>query len=209
MDVKDVACPSCEAKTLGLVSRSLTVEHQGKQVEVDGLEGCLCTTCGADPVLMPQIRANQVRIADAKRKAFGLMTGAEIKALRKHFRLSQPAAAETFAGGANAFSKYERGEIIQSVAMDKLMRAALKHHDLVEDWQSGVSRYVATATAPARQVPVNLDRSEPRFTPTSGPLCSVVAESIPLEIVGGVSGEGWLNADCANDDRYALAVGYA
>jgi HTH-type transcriptional regulator/antitoxin MqsA len=38
-----------------------------------------------------------------------------------------------FGGGRNAFSKYERGEVSQSVAMDKLIRVCLKHRDVFQE----------------------------------------------------------------------------
>jgi hypothetical protein len=36
--------------------------------------------------------------------------------------LTQANAAEIFGGGQNAFSKYERGEVVQSLAMDRILR---------------------------------------------------------------------------------------
>ena len=39
-------------------------------------------------------------------------------------KLTQEEAAKVFGGGVNAFSKYERGEVTQSAAMDKLIRVA-------------------------------------------------------------------------------------
>jgi len=56
----------------------------------------------------------------------GLLTAQEIVALRNKLGLTQQDAAKIFGGGTNAFSKYERSEVIQSAAMDKLMRAALE-----------------------------------------------------------------------------------
>ena len=67
---------------------------------------------------------------DAWRKIDGLLTAQEIVALRNKLGLTQQDAAKIFGGGANAFSKYERSEVIQSVAMDKLMRAALDVPDM-------------------------------------------------------------------------------
>ena len=89
---------------------------------VSGLEHYECTTCGADPAFPDQIRRNELIIADAKRRSHGLLTGAEIRELREELGLSQTEAADLFGGGANAFSKYERGEVIQSVPMDRLLR---------------------------------------------------------------------------------------
>jgi len=43
--------------------------------------------------------------------------------------LTQHAASSIFGGGLNAFSKYERGEVIQSKAMDKLIRVSCRYSD--------------------------------------------------------------------------------
>jgi HTH-type transcriptional regulator/antitoxin MqsA len=71
----------------------------------------------------------------------GLLTASEIVELRNKLGLTQQEAAKIFGGGINAFSKYERSEVIQSVAMDKLMRLALNIPDVLI-WlkqQSGLS----------------------------------------------------------------------
>jgi len=86
------------------------------------LEGYCCDTCGADPIFRDQIKRNHLKIADAKRVADGLLVGEEIRRIRMRLKLTQREAAEVFGGGANAFSKYERGDVVQSVAMDRLLR---------------------------------------------------------------------------------------
>jgi len=117
-----VVCPVCEHGSLLAELYSDEVRHNGRLLCVEGLERCRCDACGADPVLTDQIKRNQLRVCDARRRADGYFTGAEIKALRQRVGLSQAEAADLFGGGANAFSKYERGEVIQSLPMDRLMR---------------------------------------------------------------------------------------
>jgi HTH-type transcriptional regulator / antitoxin MqsA len=196
VDVKDITCPSCEAKTLRPVSHSLTVEHQGKEVRVDGLEGCLCTTCGADPVLMPQIRANQIRIADAKRASAGLLSGAQIKSIRDKLRLSQSEAAEIFGGGANAFSKYERGEVVQGASIDKLLRAAREFPRLIDFLKGGTAEIGAISTIGTA------------ITLPTGDLASWTFEAIGAGVSAHYIVEtSWNSVDtnaCANDDHMLL-----
>ena len=116
-------CPNCE--TVGSLVTSVYADdfvHGKSTVHVGGLECYVCSKCGADPVFADQARRNHARITDARRAADGLLTGVEIRALRDRFSLSQQEAATIFGGGANAFSKYERGEVTQSDAMDRLMK---------------------------------------------------------------------------------------
>ncbi|TAN04138.1 MAG: type II toxin-antitoxin system MqsA family antitoxin [Rhodanobacteraceae bacterium] len=120
----ELICSECGSGHLHPATWEGDFRHNGAQVHVTGLECYRCEACGADPVFTDQIRRNQLRIADAKRRADGLLTGAEVCKVRGHLGLSQQQASVLFGGGANAFSKYERGDVLQSVAMDRLLKAA-------------------------------------------------------------------------------------
>lgn len=125
MSDKKLLCPMCEEGHLHSARYAQDFTYRGQTLHMEELEGYECDVCGADPIFEDQIRRNHRRIADAKRSADGLLTGDEIKALRKRFGLSQKQAAALFGGGTNAFSKYERGDVMQSASMDKLMRLTL------------------------------------------------------------------------------------
>ena len=119
-----ITCPVCEEGKLRPSSYDETLSFNGEPLHVKGLQRCLCDHCEADPVLSEQIAHNQVLITDAKRASINRLGSVEIKALRESLGLTQKQASEIFGGGLNAFSKYERGEVIQSEAMDKLLRLA-------------------------------------------------------------------------------------
>jgi HTH-type transcriptional regulator/antitoxin MqsA len=125
-----LVCPVCEQGSLHAEIYSDEFQHNGKPLRVTDLERYRCDRCGADPVLTDQIKRNQLRICDQKRRADGYLTSTEIKAIRERLRLSQSEAAALFGGGPNAFSKYERGEVIQGLSMDRLIRSAA-HFPLV------------------------------------------------------------------------------
>lgn len=133
MNTEHLKCPMCEHGTLAPNTYSDTFQHHGADLIVDGLECYICGECGADPVFEDQIRRNHARVADARRHADGLLTGREILTLRKSLGLSQQDASEVFGGGSNAFSKYERGEVVQSVAMDRLLRLVARYPLLLDD----------------------------------------------------------------------------
>jgi putative zinc finger/helix-turn-helix YgiT family protein len=92
------------------------------RIRVDGLSRFHCTNCGANSMSSEQVRANQLRIADAKRAGDNLLYGEQIRGLREKLGLSQTDAALLFGGGSTGFSKYERGQVVQSVPMDRLLR---------------------------------------------------------------------------------------
>ncbi|MBL0039623.1 MAG: type II toxin-antitoxin system MqsA family antitoxin [Xanthomonadales bacterium] len=129
-----LTCTECGIGTLSASTWEGDFRHGEATVRVTNLECFRCDACGADPVFAHQIRRNQLKIADAKRTADGLLTGAEIRAIRERLDLTQAQASEVFGGGANAFSKYERGDVTQSVAMDRLIKVA--------DFVPGVIEYL-------------------------------------------------------------------
>lgn len=111
----------CETGKLSPITFTDNFTYKDKSIQVDGLHGMLCENCGADPILTEQILLNQEKIADAKRAALGMFTGYEIRQIRERLKLSQKDCSQLLGGGTNAFSKYERGEVIQSDAMDALL----------------------------------------------------------------------------------------
>ena len=119
-------CPSCEEGKLAAAVYSDTFQYNGDPIQVGNLECYRCANCGEATFAPEQIRRNNARVADAKREADGLLTAAEIRQAREILQLSQHDAAIMFGGGQNAFSKYERGEVVQSASMDKLIRVALQ-----------------------------------------------------------------------------------
>ncbi|MCF6262973.1 MAG: type II toxin-antitoxin system MqsA family antitoxin [Xanthomonadales bacterium] len=127
MNNQTLTCPVCEEGRLTESTFADDFKHGKKTLHIDGLECYLCNNCGADPVFPEQIRRNHLSIADSKRVEDDLLTGAKIKEIRNQLGLSQSDAARIFGGGDNAFSKYERGDVIQSKAMDKLLRLTAKH----------------------------------------------------------------------------------
>jgi HTH-type transcriptional regulator/antitoxin MqsA len=134
MNMNNPICADCGAETLQLLTEIEQFDYKGHTLSVE-VEYSACSQCGSETILPDQIKRNDCRTRDAWRKADGLLSGAEIVALRKQLGLTQQEAAQMFGGGTNAFSKYERGEIIQSAAMDKLMRLALEKQPVnVERW---------------------------------------------------------------------------
>ncbi|MCK5198621.1 MAG: type II toxin-antitoxin system MqsA family antitoxin [Spirochaetales bacterium] len=113
-------CPLCESP---LVKESRNVNAVYKDKNFSYLQpGEWCSECGEgflsseDLALSKQERTDQKRIIDHR-----LISG-EIRKFRKSNKLSQKKASELFGGGPKAFSKYERGEVIQNKSLDILMR---------------------------------------------------------------------------------------
>lgn len=126
-------CPICEKGFLEEITYVDDLEIRGKEVRVEGLVLSICSHCSEETMSTAQMRANnklvaQIKFAkvEAARDAQGLLSGEKIRALRETLGVTQQQAAHIFGGGANAFSKYERGETVQSEIMDRLLRISIE-----------------------------------------------------------------------------------
>ena len=82
----------------------------------------LCDTCTSDYAGMAESKLNKRIVMAFRKQVDQLLTGDEIIALRKQYKLTQGQAARLFGGGPVAFSKYENDDVAQSEAMDTLLR---------------------------------------------------------------------------------------
>jgi DNA-binding transcriptional regulator YiaG len=123
-------------------------------------------------VLTDQIKRNQIRYADARRSADGLMSVAEVRRTRDRLGLTQHEAAVLFGGGQNGFSKYERGEVTQSVSMDRLLRVVAAYPMLLEMLRclAGVEAQACSANdyELAGKTTMPSHQARPRFRIVSG-----------------------------------------
>lgn len=115
-------CPACESGRLVARVADRTIRFEGKTLRVENLQYSECPVCGEQVVLPAQAKRNEVAYANAKKADLSLWSCGKIEAFRKEWKMTQSQAAKLFGGGVNAFSKYERGEVIHSKSMDLLMR---------------------------------------------------------------------------------------
>lgn len=116
-------CNKCSSTDVTLTSEVEVNTYKGSEYSVD-IEYSNCDSCHREFLSKSQIIANEAKVREAKKQIDGLLSAENIKAIRKLLNLSQTGASTVFGGGQNAFSKYERSEVTQSQAMDKLLRLA-------------------------------------------------------------------------------------
>ncbi|WP_417760266.1 type II toxin-antitoxin system MqsA family antitoxin [Shewanella sp.] len=133
-------CKVCKGNAVEALTDYENIGYKGSTLRIK-VEYSLCNTCGREFLSKEQIMKNDRILRDAKKVHDGLFSSKEIAHARIKLGLTQEQASVVFGGGRNAFSKYERGEVSQSVAMDKLIKQALKHpivyRDLLES--AGIS----------------------------------------------------------------------
>ncbi|MBC3484706.1 type II toxin-antitoxin system MqsA family antitoxin [Pseudomonas sp. SWRI50] len=83
-----------------------------------------CNACGSEFADDALSKRNQKTIRSATKEIDGLLTSTEVRMLRKKWSITQAQAGKIFGGGPVAFAKYEADDIIQSEAMDNLLRVA-------------------------------------------------------------------------------------
>ena len=93
-------CPMCQTPN-PWEPRSVneTYCYKGQKFVLPDIEHSVCRECGFDVVLPRQKRRNEARIRDQHRQIDGLLTGREIRSIRRRLGLSQVEAARLMGGG--------------------------------------------------------------------------------------------------------------
>lgn len=117
-------CFNCNSEDISEVSKSWEIDYKGSPLVIEGLTFVQCGDCGKSYEGPEQGKQNERIIADSKRERDGLLSSYEIEALLDQFDISKSEASRYFGGSPNSFSKYIRGESLQSVAVDKMLRLA-------------------------------------------------------------------------------------
>lgn len=124
-------CSRCGAQQAKARQYNDAVDFKGLTFDVEGLVETQCGNCGLRWTTQAQDLDNLARIRvvfaaerDAVRQRDGLLTGEQIEAILHELGLNRSQAAVVFGGGPNAFAKYINGEVLQSNAMDRLLRLA-------------------------------------------------------------------------------------
>lgn len=124
------SCPVCKSNRIELLSAKENFKYKNSNV-LSTVEFYSCSECNEEFIPKELIIRNDKALKDAKKHFDGLLSATEIVAIRKKLGITQEQASVLFGGGPNAFSKYERNEVVQSASMDKLLRVASKHKDFL------------------------------------------------------------------------------
>jgi putative zinc finger/helix-turn-helix YgiT family protein len=115
-------CPKCLASEVrpAVVSYSTEVNHDGRlyHVEVPELEVAVCGACGQR---LFGNRADE-QVSDALRAKLGLLTPVQIRGGIRALGLRQKEVARQLGVAEATLSRWVTGSLIQSRAMDNLMR---------------------------------------------------------------------------------------
>lgn len=100
-----------------------------KDVNIDYIEeNFICPSCNLEIADKKQIANTQKAISNAYRLEVGLLSGDQIKQLRKKYKLTQKSLANKMTVGIASIKRWEGG-VIQSKSMDKALRNVFWNHD--------------------------------------------------------------------------------
>lgn len=120
---KKAECLICGEGRLTEVKDKNPVVYKGHSTLLDCYYS-VCDSCGSEQGSAEQTRINKRAMLAFKKEVDCLLKGTEIKSMRDRLHINQQQAAKIFGGGPVAFSKYENDDVVQSEAMDKLLRVA-------------------------------------------------------------------------------------
>lgn len=168
-------CPLCGEGHVTVHSEMVENEYKGQKVMLP-LVFKQCDACGSDFAGAAEAKLNKRALMAYRKQVDGLLTGEEITALRKHYKMTQGQAARLFGGGPVAFSKYENDDVVQSEAMDTLLRLVRRSTEafwaLVAEKGMESEFMGEPITVPAQSKVLhftarrgNADRPDPRYSP--------------------------------------------
>lgn len=115
-------CPICGA---GNLSERVVEEHfsyKEHSLPVPDYRILECPVCGEALVEKESARRAEKLLKDFGRQVDGLLMAADIKRIRRKLHLTQEQMATLLGGGLKGFARYENGQVVQSRAMDNLLR---------------------------------------------------------------------------------------
>jgi HTH-type transcriptional regulator / antitoxin MqsA len=115
-------CPICGAGKLKKTVSTETFEYKGQEILIPDYITYVCPGCREAIVDPETLKKSGKLLKDFQRKVDGLLTGQQIRTIRKKLGLTQEQMSEIVGGGLKSLARYESGQICQSKAMDNLMR---------------------------------------------------------------------------------------
>jgi HTH-type transcriptional regulator/antitoxin MqsA len=130
--MKEKHCPNCNKGILQKGTKSVSVEYKGNPLTLEQ-PGTYCTECDEGIITGTDMKRTEKQVHDFRAEVDGYLTSDEVRTIRTELGLTQHAAAEIFGGGPNAFSRYERGEVRQTRALDQLLRLLHRHPEHLQE----------------------------------------------------------------------------
>lgn len=120
--MKEDTCPICDKGKLKKQVKDKVFKYKGESITIPGYVTFNCDVCGDAVVDNGTLRESGKILKDFQRKVDGMLSGEEIKKIRKKLDLTQEELAEIIGGGLKSVARYESGQVCQSKGMDNLLK---------------------------------------------------------------------------------------
>jgi len=132
-----IHCIECGKQEVrpAVVARNVQKNHDGRVYDLS-ISGLPVTRCGACGEIFFTADSDE-RIAAALRDCMGLLTPEQIRGNLEMLKLNQKEAAERLGVAAETMSRWLSGAMIQSRAMDNLLRGFFAYPELREKLRPG------------------------------------------------------------------------
>jgi HTH-type transcriptional regulator/antitoxin MqsA len=117
-------CPACGEGHLSSSVHYSPAEYNGHTKNI-ALHSSVCDFCGSVLAGSNEAKLNKRAMAAFRKEVDSLLSGLQIRKFRVDYCLSQEICAELFGGGVVAFTRYENDDVMQSGAMDRLLRLCI------------------------------------------------------------------------------------
>lgn len=114
-------CPFCSG-TLVEKKVTETFTYKGKTLEYPDYLIHECSSCSEELVGQKTMKSSARRLREFYKEVDGLLSASQVRQIRLRLGLNQDAASELLGGGGKSFARYENSEVVQSLAMDNLLR---------------------------------------------------------------------------------------
>ncbi|MFC3125088.1 type II TA system antitoxin MqsA family protein [Pseudoroseomonas globiformis] len=115
-------CVNCGQAAVCERTVPFDVERDGQRVTIQDRQ-TYCAACGQVSYRGNQISEHERAVAAATRQMLGLLTSDELQAIRKKYFLLQREMEEMLSIGPKTWVRWERGKVVQSKSVDKLIRS--------------------------------------------------------------------------------------
>lgn len=136
-------CAAC-GEAVEACAETIAVELRGVTVRVDGVEHGRCRSCGEVYLTLDGANAVQLEAARRLRRARGLLTPDEIRAIRTSLRLTQAGFERLLGTGPKTVVRWEKGTVFPSATADRLMRLLAARPELASLLQRDTGDNAAT-----------------------------------------------------------------
>jgi HTH-type transcriptional regulator/antitoxin MqsA len=122
-------CELCGTDSVQEVTRTREIAYMGHRLVIPNDRLTRCDSCGEEFYTAEQAKTADRLLIEARRRQEGLLSGAEVRALRQSFSMSQQQFESALGLGEKTLVRIENGKSVQSKALDNLFRLLMLEPD--------------------------------------------------------------------------------